>query len=285
MSQLDNILEKLRRVAQDKDVYDKKGTQPKKYYSGVDKDQKSARDAHFKKGAKMDDDNPDAYKPAPGDKGAKTKPSKHTKKYQQMFGEDDANEACWDGYKQVGMKKKGKKMVPDCVPEEIEEGKLVAPIENILDSIVKKLKSEMGRQYRKRPTDGLAFINRVAGMVNAKVTDKKQQKGHLFLKMDYDLSEKDVTAISTWKQKLRKVKGLTKDQLQAISQIPTPVLTTMLNQLSMIVAQKEELDKDSDAGDYIDDFRKSDAPQFKGKSDKKIRKMAIAAYLDAKEKK
>ncbi len=240
MSQLDNILEKLRRVAQDKDVDDKKGTQPKKYYSGVDKDQKSARDAHFKKGAKMDDDNPDAYKPAPGDKGAKTKPSKHTKKYQQMFGEDDANEACWDGYKQVGMKKKGKKMVPDCVPEEIEEGKLVAPIENILDSIVKKLKSEMGRQYRKRPTDGLAFINRVAGMVNAKVTDKKQQKGHLFLKMDYDLSEKDVTAISTWKQKLRKVKGLTKDQLQAISQIPTPVLTTMLNQLSMIVAQKEE---------------------------------------------
>lgn len=27
------------------------------------------------------------------------------------------NEACWDGYKKVGMKKKGKKMVPDCVPE------------------------------------------------------------------------------------------------------------------------------------------------------------------------
>ena len=39
----------------------------------------------------------------------------------------------------------------------------------------------------------------------------------------------------------------------------------------------------ADAGDYIDDFRKSDA-QFKGKSDKKIRKMAIA-YLDSKEKK
>lgn len=27
-------------------------------------------------------------------------------------------EACWQGYKQVGMKKKGKKMVPNCVPEE-----------------------------------------------------------------------------------------------------------------------------------------------------------------------
>lgn len=24
---------------------------------------------------------------------------------------------CWDGYKQVGLKKKGNKMVPNCVPE------------------------------------------------------------------------------------------------------------------------------------------------------------------------
>jgi hypothetical protein len=25
-------------------------------------------------------------------------------------------EKCWKGYKQVGMKKKGKRMVPNCVP-------------------------------------------------------------------------------------------------------------------------------------------------------------------------
>ena len=42
------------------------------------------------------------------------------------------------------------------------------------------------------------------------------------------------------------------------------------------------LSKKSDAGDYIDDFKKSKAPQFKGKSEKKRRDMAIAAYLDAK---
>jgi len=45
----------------------------------------------------------------------------------------------------------------------------------------------------------------------------------------------------------------------------------------------EKLPKDADAGDYVKDFRKSDAPQFKGKSDKKKQKMAIAAYLDSKE--
>ena len=37
------------------------------------------------------------------------------------------------------------------------------------------------------------------------------------------------------------------------------------------------------AGAYIKDFRKSDAPQFKGKSEKERDKMAIAAYLDAKD--
>ena len=31
------------------------------------------------------------------------------------------DEACWTGYKQYGMKKKGKKEVPNCVPEEVKE--------------------------------------------------------------------------------------------------------------------------------------------------------------------
>ena len=53
------------------------------------------------------------------------------------------------------------------------------------------------------------------------------------------INEKDMTAISSWKRKLKNVKGLTKDQLQMISQMPTPVLTALINQVGMIVAQKE----------------------------------------------
>ena len=45
----------------------------------------------------------------------------------------------------------------------------------------------------------------------------------------------------------------------------------------------EILGKDADMGDYIDDFKKSDAPQFKGKSKEKRKDMAIAAYLDKNE--
>jgi len=53
--------------------------------------------------------------------------------------------------------------------------------------------------------------------------------------------------------------------------------------IDIIKQVKEKLGKSADAGDYIDDFKKSDAPQFKGKSDKKKEKMAVAAYLDSKE--
>jgi len=77
-------------VKQDKDIKDKEGTQPAKYYSGLSKGQKDKRDAQFKRQAKMDDDNPAAYKPAPGDADAKTKPSVHTRNFKKMYGEGDA---------------------------------------------------------------------------------------------------------------------------------------------------------------------------------------------------
>ena len=85
---------KITRVKQEKDIEDIKGTQPAKYYAkgvGDKKDMKKstkvARARQFNRQAKMDDDDPNAYKPAPGDKGAKTKPSQYTKKFKQMYGE------------------------------------------------------------------------------------------------------------------------------------------------------------------------------------------------------
>jgi len=77
------------KVKQDKDIKDREGTQPAKYYgSKIAKSTKTKRAAQFKKQTKMDDDDPDAYKPAPGDATGKTKPSKHTKKFKQMFGDE-----------------------------------------------------------------------------------------------------------------------------------------------------------------------------------------------------
>jgi hypothetical protein len=76
-------------VSQDPDIKDKEGSQPAKYHKGIkSKDTKSKRDAHFKKYGKKADDNSGAYKPAPGDATAKTKPSQYTKKFKAMYGED-----------------------------------------------------------------------------------------------------------------------------------------------------------------------------------------------------
>ena len=60
------------------------------YHKGLSKSTMAKRKAHFKKGAKMDDDNPAAYKPAPGDATAKTKTSKHTLRFKQMYGEKNS---------------------------------------------------------------------------------------------------------------------------------------------------------------------------------------------------
>ena len=165
------------------EVGDVKGTQPAKYYAKGAAGQKMSKSTalsrarFFAKGADKPDDDPDSYKPAPGDKGAKTKPSQYTKKFKQMYGEKDV-----------------------------------------------KIPLELLKLYNK----GMKLP---AGSLKHKEVMKQIDD-------------------------MRKKLGI-----------------------------KEKLGKDADAGDYIKDFRKSDKPQFKGKSDKKIRDMAIAAYLDAKDKK
>jgi len=177
-----------------KNVIEKKLS--KSYGKGLGDSTKDKRRAQFNKQAKMDDDDPAAYKPAPGDARAKTKLSKHTIAYRKKFGEfveDDHQGPCWKTHKMVGMKKKKgyPGVVPNCVPrEEDVDTKGVG-------------------------TDGLA----------------------------------------------KNYKKITPGQ-----------------------SVEEKLDpKKDDAGDYIKDFMKSDAPQFKGKSKEKIRQMAVAAYLDDKD--
>jgi hypothetical protein len=57
----------------------------------------------------------------------KSKGYKVTTKYEEV----ELDEACWTGYKKVGMKKKGDKMVPNCIPEEYvtESGDIVEFVE------------------------------------------------------------------------------------------------------------------------------------------------------------
>lgn len=73
-------------------AYEKNSRNPsglsKKYSGNLSHSTQLARKAHWEKTSKMDDNNPAAYEPAPGDKGAKTKESVYTKRYKERFGEE-----------------------------------------------------------------------------------------------------------------------------------------------------------------------------------------------------
>ena len=58
-------------------------------------------------------------------------------------GQGKVDEACWTGYKQVGMKKKGKKLVPNCVPEQYSNWR-------------EELSEDWQSVNRKDKTDGLS---------------------------------------------------------------------------------------------------------------------------------
>ena len=64
----------------------KASTEPN-YFKGLNKKEKDRREKTIAKRSKMKDNDPDAYKPFPTDKGEKTKPSKYNAKFKKMFGE------------------------------------------------------------------------------------------------------------------------------------------------------------------------------------------------------
>jgi len=72
---------------------------PDTYHRGLSDDEVEDKEDQIKKQAKMDDDDPDAYKEMPGDKEARekgeVKKSKHTKSYDKLYG-DEADEALSD---------------------------------------------------------------------------------------------------------------------------------------------------------------------------------------------
>jgi len=75
-----------------------------------------------------------------------------------------------------------------------------------------------------------------------------------------------------------------KEQMMRKQQMLSNQRIQMQKQGRLPMGHSEGLDmKKADMGEVITDFRKSDAPQFKGKSDKKKQQMAIAAKLNAEE--
>lgn len=92
------------------------------------------------------DQHPKANKRADGEKRAAKKISQRIKTAKK--------EECWTGYKQVGMKKKGDKMVPDCVPEQVEEK--VNEVAPLVGLAARGVAGAAGRYLAKRATKAVA---------------------------------------------------------------------------------------------------------------------------------
>ena len=102
---------------------------------------------------------------AAGSHGDKTKdiPRNDKHKGKSYDINDDLNEKdpCWKGYKQIGMKKKGKKEVPNCVPETATPGATSAG--NIATVANPHIANSKAKPKKQKPTDN-ALDNKSHGL-------------------------------------------------------------------------------------------------------------------------
>ena len=104
--------------------------------------------------------------------------SKNKSKYESV------NEAgpCWKGYKQVGMKNKGGKQVPNCVPESVvNEARSVGQIQKDFTKVIAAIASELEKYKSVKGTDKAKQY-----VVNLKKLNAAKEK--LESEMDYVVS-------------------------------------------------------------------------------------------------
>ena len=127
----------------------------------------------------------------------------------------------------------------------------------------------------------------VFGVLRGVFDDRKDRKAA-------ELNEDGHTDVPSAVRKLKTSMEDAMEILSALEQMPDTELPSWwmskitlaadyLNKSRDYLLVSEKLDPSQGAGAYVKDFRKSDAPQFKGKGKKKRQQMAIAAYLQDKE--
>ena len=158
----------------------------------------------------------------------------------------------------------------------IKEGKLVTSAVDIIKLITKKVADRLEKEYSRNPEKGLGMINTIGAMVGHKVTDKEQSKGKLFLKFGEELEE------GRMQDAIKKMKGLSKKQMEFLMTIPQQQLTVIAQQLAGLTMgeEGEELEER-----HADVMRKRNQSQQKAhqKAMMKSAKKSIKDY-DAKNK-
>ena len=269
-------------------------------------------------------------------------------------------EKCWDGFKQVGMKKKGDKVVPNCV-KETDLGVMIAKAQSDrikrdwnkksqpekLDSL-KKDRAELKKRMEEGLVDKMMkskVLNKRNYAYAAKELEKKMKKDPSKTKQSHAhdvasyvrnvdarklASEEKDSRDGKYTEQQKRVQRAEKtrpprdknsvgrrDGVDTVQLHKTPSMKKKraskyapggtpdgAQERRRAIERHQERQREKDYWDddfdmtgcplleklnpsmgikkYILDFYKSDAPQFKGASKAKRRKMAVAAYLGAK---
>ena len=122
-------------------------------------------------------------------------------------------------------------------------------------------------------------------MVKAELAQIGKYAMELYKMVSQFEGEQEVDFPAWWQSKITTAKNMISSAKHYLEfELEEPKIDAMVDVASQEDVIDEKLKPSMGAGAYVDDFRQSDAPQFKGKSKKKKQKMAVAAYLSAKDK-
>ena len=122
-------------------------------------------------------------------------------------------------------------------------------------------------------------------MIKAELAQIGKYAMELYKMVDQFEGPQEVDFPGWWQSKITTAKNMISSAKHYLDfELNEPQIDAMVGVASEEGALDEKLKPSMGAGAYVDDFRASKAPQFKGKSKKKKNKMAVAAYLSAKDK-
>ena len=164
------------------------------------------------------------------------------------------------------------------VNDEVSDANMVKGIEVIKQTLSKE-GGAAGLEPLVKELIKLGFKkDEVVDLLKRMTTVKQHRDGdYILLPLEEkELSKSEQNTLKKIEKALRKASKSHKSQSSALAK-STKAHKLQADKIAKIV--REKLTKRNDVGDFVDDFKKSKAKQFRGKSAKKKKEMAVAAYL------
>ena len=169
----------------------------------------------------------------------------------------------------------------------LEEREMVDPsdAQKVHKDLTAFLKSKMIKQSNLNEDLDIGHQDNEPHMLKADLYRIGKYAMELYKMVDQFEGEQEVDFPHWWQAKIIQAKSMLVSAKHYLDfETKEPQIDAIVDVASEEGAIDEKLKPSMGAGAYVDDFRKSDAPQFQNKSKGKKDKMAVAAYLSAEDK-